>query len=252
MRKLTIIVLLIVMTAVPVAAFSPRDSYLDTISAIAWSDGLELNVAIGNTANTRTTVTISTTTVDAWGRRVFASRQVNLLGRTIVLETFYPATPRRNEPLTVQISDGYRSINVPVQITDIMEPESYIVEANTHWTVDVDLDLLLQDSDRTRLIIDDYYETADGYNRDRIRVDSIQGGPSQVRGSNTIEYVRPFMVLTMKTPQVTGLTTITFGIRKTDDTSSWRDELIQGPIAFVYGRNMRYVGPSTGSGRTSR
>ena len=61
------------------------------------------------------------------------------------------------------------------------------------------------------------------------------------------------MVLTMKTPQVSDLTTISFDMRKTDG-NGWRDEVFEGPLIMVYGRNMRYVGPSTGtgSGRTSR
>ena len=254
MRKLTIVALLLLLVVLPVSAFSPRDSYLDNnVEAIAWYDGSELNVAIANSFNGRTTVTISTPTVDAWGRQVFLSRRVDVPGRTIIQETFYPNTPRRNEELIVRVSEGYRSMDVPVQITGIMDPESYVVSANTHWTVAVDVDFLLHDSGRTRLVIDDYYQTSDGFNRDRIRVESLQGGLSQVRGnSNTIEYVKPSLVLTMKTPNTNNLTTMTFGIRKTDGTSSWRDEQIQGPIVMVYGRNMRYVGPSTGSGRTSR
>jgi hypothetical protein len=116
--------------------------------------------------------------------------------------------------------------------------------------VTVDLDFLSRDSGQTRLVVDDYYQTADGFNRDRIRVESLQGGFSQVRGnSNTIEYVRPSMVLSMKTPQVTGVTTITFNIRKTDG-SSRRDEVFEGPLVMVYGRNVRFAGTSSGgSGR---
>lgn len=255
MRKLTIIALLLLVVVAPVSAFSPRDSNLSTnVVAIAWSDGTDLSVAIANTSNSRTSVTVSTPTVDSRGRQVFSSTRVDVPGRTIVEETFRPAVPRRNEELVVRVAEGYRSTDIPVQMVGIMDPEGYIVQANTHWTVAVDLDFLFQDSGRTRLVVDDYYETGDGFNRDRIRIQLLQGGFSQVRGnSNTIEYVKPSMVLTMKTPQVNDLTTITFNIRKTDG-SSWRDETIQGPIVMVYGRNMRYVGPSTGSGsgRTSR
>lgn len=253
MRKLMIIALLLMVVAIPVSAFSPRDSNLsNSVTAIAWSDGDELSVAVANTANTRTTVTISTPTLDSRGRPVFSSLRVDVPGRTIIQGTFHPATPRRNEQLAVRVAEGFRSIDIPVQMTDIMNLESYIVEANTQWTVTVDLDFLLQDSGRTRLIVDDYYQTADGSNQDRIRIESLQGGLSQMRGnSNTIEYVKPSMVLRMKTPQVSDVTTMTFGIRRTDG-SSWRDEYFQGPIIMVYGRNMRFAGAgssSSGSGR---
>jgi hypothetical protein len=255
MRKFLIVALLLLIVVAPVSAFSPRGSNLSaSVTAIAWSDGTELSVAIANTSNTRTSVTVSTPTVDSRGRQVFSNTRVDVPGRTIVEETFRPAEPRRNEQLVVRITEGFRTSDIPVQMVGIMDPESYIVQANTHWKVTVDLSYLSWDSGRTRLVVDDYYQTDDGFNRDRIRVELLQGGFSQVRGnSNTIEYVQPSMVLTMKTPQVSDLTTISFDMRKTDG-NGWRDEVFEGPLIMVYGRNMRYVGPSTGpgSGRTSR
>jgi hypothetical protein len=252
MRKLAAIAMLLLMIVVASAsAFSPRDSNLSTdVTVIAWSDGTDLDVAVANASNTRTTVTISTPTVDSRGRQVFSNRRVDVPGRTIIVESFRPAEPRRNEQLVVRVTEGFRSTDIPVQMVGIMDPESYIIPANTHWKVTVDLDFLSRDSGQTRLVVDDYYQTADGFNRDRIRVESLQGGFSQVRGnSNTIEYVRPSMVLSMKTPQVTGVTTITFNIRKTDG-SSRRDEVFEGPLVMVYGRNVRFAGTSSGgSGR---
>lgn len=253
MRKLAIIALLLIVIVTPVAAFSPRDSYVSTnVAAIAWSDGNELSVAVANSGNTRITVTISTPTVDSRGRQVFSSLRVDVPGRTIIQETFYPSIPRWNEDIVVRVSEGYRSADIRVQITTIMDPDSYIVPENTHWKVTVDLEPLLQDPSRTRLVVDDYYQTADGYSQDRIRIESLVGGLSQVRGNtNTIEYVKPSMVLTMKTPQVSMVTTMTFDIRKTGG-SSWRDEIFEGPLVMVYGRNMRFGGSgssSSGSGR---
>lgn len=253
MRRLLIVALLLLVVVAPVSAFSPRDSYLGTnVSAIAWYDGTELSVAIANTASTRTTVTISTPTLDSRGRQVFASKRVDVPAWTIVQQDFNPAAPRRNEQIIVRLAEGYRTTDIPAQTTGIMNVDSYVVQANTNWKVSVDLDFLLQDVGRTRLIVDDYYQTDSGYNQDRIRIESLQGGLGQVRGnSNTIEYVRPSMVLTMKTPQVSDVTTMTFGIRKTDG-SSWRDEYIQGPLIMVYGRNMRFTGSSGSSGRPTR
>ena len=252
MRRISIVILLVLAIAFPVGAFSPRDSYVNNVVAIAWLEGNDLNVAIGNTSNSRTVVTISTSTLDSWGRPVFSNRQVSVPGRTIVLETFNPSTPGRNQQWNLRVGEGYRSSNIPVQTSDFVQPESYVVQANTQWNATVNLDFLLKDASRTRLIVDEYYQTSDGAGRDRIRIESIGGGPSQVRGSNTIEFVKPYLVLRMKTPQVTGLTTLTFGMRKSDGESSWRDEQIDGPIILVYGRNMRYAGPSSNSGRTAR
>src|SRR5690554_2982865 len=109
MRRLGIIVLLLIVTTVPVMAFSPRESYVDNIVAVAWLDGDDLNVAIGNTSNQRTTVTISTTTLDTRGRPVFSSRRVNVPGRTIMMEMISPSAPGRNQQWNLRISEGYRS-----------------------------------------------------------------------------------------------------------------------------------------------
>ena len=245
MRRLAITVLLLIIVAVPVGAFSLRDSYVGNVVAIAWLEGNDINVAIGNTSNSRTTVTISTSTLDSWGWPVFSNRQVSVPGRTIVLETLYPSAPGRNQQWNLRIGEGYRSSNIPVQTSDVVQPESYVVQANTQWNATVNLDFLLKDASRARLIIDEYYQTSDGVARDRIRIESLGGGPSQVRGSNTIEFEKPYLVLRMKTPQVTGLTAMTFGLRKVDGTSSWRDEQIDGPIILVYGRNMRYAGATS-------
>lgn len=256
MRRFLVSILLLLVVAVPAAAFVPRDSYLNTVAAVAWLDGEELNVAVGNSSNTRTVVTISTTTRDMRGRPVFASRQVQVPGRTIVLEKFYPAALGRGEEWNLRISEGYRFVSIPVQTRDIFGPESYVVAANTQWTTTVNLDQLLDASGRTRIVVDDYYQTADGYHQDRIRIDSLGGGPTQVRGSNTIEYVQPYLVLKMKTPNIPGMTTMSFGLRKVDSMFSWRDELVDGPVVLVYGRNMRYAGEtsstSPGSGRIAR
>src|SRR5690625_4582699 len=97
MRRFTIIALLLIVTAVPAFAFSPRDSFINNVAAVAWLDGEDLQVAIGNSSNGRTTVTISTSTLDSRGRPVFSSRQINIPGRTIVLETLYPSAPGRNQ-----------------------------------------------------------------------------------------------------------------------------------------------------------
>lgn len=244
MRRFLLVFLFVMVAVGSAAAFSPRGAYgyLDEITAVAWMNGDELNVAVGNSSNRRITVTISTGTMDMRGRPVFASRQVSVPAKTIVQETFYPNPPRRNEEIDVRVAEGFRGFLVPVQQAGVFQLDSYVVPANTQWTVTVDLDSLLDNSGRTRIVIDDYYTTADGFNQDRIRIDSMGGGPTQVRGSNTIEYVKPYLVLRMKTPNIgRGMTSMTFGLRKVDTASSWHQERIEGPVLLVYGRDMRYT-----------
>src|SRR5690606_36691734 len=115
--------------------------------------GDELNVAVGNSSNRRFTVTISTGTMDMRGRPVFASRQVSVPAKTIVQETFYPNPPRRNEEIDVRVAEGFRGFLVPVQQAGVCQLDSYVVPANTHWTVMVDLASLLDNPGRTRIVI---------------------------------------------------------------------------------------------------
>lgn len=250
MRRLLVALLVIgILGSGVVYAQRGPAAVIEEIAAVAWIDGDELHVAVGNSSYRRITVTISTNTLDSRGRPVFSSRQVSIPARTIVQETFYPNAPRRNEQINLRIAEGVRGFRVPVQQVGAFQVESYVVQANTQWKTTVNLDALLDDSGRTRLVIDDYYTTADGFNQDRIHIESVGGGPTQVRGTNTIEYVKPYLVLRMKTPNISGMTTMTFGVRKVDTTASWRQERVEGPILLVYGRNMRFAGESGGTGR---
>lgn len=254
MRKIAFVLLFLVLISVPTLAFSPRDSYLDTIVAIAWTEGGVLHVGLGNTSNSRTTVTISTTTVDSWGRPVFSNRQVNVPGRTIIQESIRPNIPGRNEELkSIRIAEGYRTITIPVQNSELLKTRNFIIEANKDIEVTMDLGFLLQSTKNSRLIIDDFYQTADG-NRGPVKVSTFEGGLRYVRSSNSIEFAQPYMVLTMKSPQTNNLTTMTFSLRKTEDGYGWRDEVIDGPIFLVYGRNFRFSGSSssTNSGNSNR
>lgn len=248
MRKLTLILLLLVLIVAPASAFSGRDQQLNDIVSIAWLEGDELNIALANTSNSRSYVTVSSNTLDSRGRPVFATRQVNVPARTIVVETIQPSTPGRNQPWSVRLEEGWATAYISVQTSDLLDSKDYIVPANTEWELSIDLDFLFQDSLKNKIIIDDYYETDDSYKRGLIRITSFEGGLTQVRGTNTIEYVRPRVTLSMRTPSGNGATTMSFQIRKTDGQQSWRDELLASPTILVYGRNLRYAGPSSSSG----
>lgn len=248
MRKLTFALLVVVLFSIPALGFSPRDSYVNDVAVIAWQDGGTLHVGIGNTSNNRTTVTISTTTVDAWGRPVFANRQVTVPGRTIFEETIRPNAPGRNQTLSfIRVSDGYRSVTIPVQNSELLRTRDFIIPANTDIELSMDLGFLFQDMGSSRLIIDEFYQAADG-SRGPIKVAAFEGGLRYVRFSNSIEFTQPYMVLTMKAPQITGLTTMAFSLRRTEDGYSRRDEIIDGPVFLVYGRNYRYTSSPTPTG----
>lgn len=248
MRKLCVFLLLLLVVATPALAFSPREGYYESVVGIAWLEGRALQVALGNPANTRATVTISTPTLDAWGRPVFTSRRVTVPGRTIIQESFTPETPRRRgEKLEVVVTEGYRVTGIEVQQSEILDIENYIVPAGREWEVSADLSFLLDSADGTRFVIDDYYRTDEGYYRGAITLSVVEGGLRQVRFSNTIEYVRPRVELKLNTPALTGLTTLTFSMWKTGSGYGWREEEIPGPTILVYGRNIRFKGAPTSS-----
>ncbi len=240
MRKFCIFLLLFSLIAAPAVAFSPRDGYYDAVIGIAWMEGRTLQVALGNPANTRTTVTISTPTLDPWGRPVFTSRRVTVPGRTIIQESFTPATPRRGEKVGVEVTEGYRILQIEVQQSEILDIENYIVPAGREWETSADLSFLLDSADGTRFVIDDYYRTDEGYYRGAITLNVVEGGLRQMRFSNTIEFVRPRVVVKLDTPALTGLTTLTFNMWKTGGGYGWREEQIPGPTILIYGRNIRF------------
>ncbi len=251
MRKFCVFLLLFLLTAAPVGAFSPRDGYYDAVMGIAWMEGKTLQVALGNPANTRATVTISTPTLDAWGRPVFTGRRVTVPGRTIIQESFTPTAPRRGEKVEVEVTEGYRVLEIEVQQSEILAIENYIVPANREWEVSADLGFLLDSADGTRFVVDDYYRTDEGYYRGPITLSVMEGGLRQIRFSNTVEFVRPRVVVKLTTPPLTGLTALTFNMRKTGGGYGWREEQIPGPTILVYGRNIRFdaAQPASDSGR---
>jgi hypothetical protein len=195
MRKFIVVLLLVLLSAGSAAAWD-EFGFSGNIYGVAWLDGTKLIVALGNTSNNRINVSISTSVTDAWQWPVFPTRQISIPARTIVQEVFFPSTPGWGQKLSsVRITEGYRSFNVPIQEPGIFKAETYVVPANTNLTVTVDLDQLLDAFGKTRIVVDDYYTTSDGRNQDRVRIDSVGGGPTQVRGTNTIEFTNPHLVL---------------------------------------------------------
>lgn len=89
MRRLLVALLVIgILGSGVVYAQRGPAAVIEEIAAVAWIDGDELHVAVGNSTNRRITVTISTNTLDSRGRPVFSSRQVSIPARTIVSGDF--------------------------------------------------------------------------------------------------------------------------------------------------------------------
>lgn len=252
MRRIGVIFLLLNLIVLPAAAFQPRDAYLDSVLAIAWLEGKTLQVAVANPGNSRTTVTISTPTVDVWGRSVFSNRRVDVPGRTIVQESFTLEPARRGQKLQVELSEGYRSMLVEVQDSDLIQVQEYIIPAGKEWRAGVDPAFLLDSPEGTRLNIDDYYQTGEGYSKEPIRISLSEGGFRLVRFSNAVEYLKPRLTISLIAPQISGLTTLTFGMQKTGTGYERRGEEIPGPTLLVYGRNIRFSGPPSDSSETGR
>lgn len=249
MRRFVMLLLLFV--TFPVFALSPNIIPGDGIVAIAWQEGNTWQVAVGNPNNTRSTVTISTPTLDVWGRPVFTSRRVTIPGRTIVQESFTPEVPRRGAEPRILIKEGYRSWEIDVQSSEILMVKEFVIPANTDWEAAIDLGFLWGVGDGIRLVIDDNYSTSEGRQRGPVTLTLVEGGLRRVGYSNSIEFVRPKAHVKLRTPPGAGLTVLTFGMRVEGGEYGRRGEEIPGPTILVYGRNIRFQGApaSGGSGR---
>lgn len=253
MRRLIIALVLLVVISGTALAVQPREAYLGSITAIAWLEGDNvLKVAMANESNLRSMVTLSTRVLDSRLRPVLPETRyvVTVPARSIVVETVRLRPVMRGETIDVTLSEGRRSVSVPIQEGGIFKPTSYIVEANTAVEVVVDLPALLTDSRVTRIVLDDFYESSGSPSRGRIQVKSFEGGWKYIPSRNSIEYVQPELVLSMRAPQTFGLATMTFSIRKIVDGYRIVEEEIPGPTILVYGRNLRFTSsdsPSNGS-----
>lgn len=240
MRKLLTALVLLLLISGTAFAIQPREVYLGNLTAIAWLEGeTTLNVAIANESNARTMVSISTETWDTRWRPIFASRRITVPARSIVVETFRIERPRRGETIEVILSDLRRDVVVPVQESGIYQIDSYIVPANTQLDVGVDLKSAFSDSRVSRLVLDEFFYSTGAPSRGRIQVKSFEGGWKYIPSRNSVEYVEPEMILSMRTPQTNGLVALTFSITKVIDGYRVVEEEVPGPTIMVYGRNLR-------------
>lgn len=257
MRKsILLAVLLVVLLVVSVSAASPMVAYIGDITSIAWLEGDTLNVALANGAVARSTITISTDTLDSRWRPIFSDTTVTVPGQTIVVVGIEISAPRRGEAINVKLGEYRRTVEVPVQTATIFGGTQYVVPANTSLSFKVDLSFMYEQPRLESLRIDPFYQTVVYRNRGPIQVETFEGGLKYNRSRNTIEYTEPYMVLSMRAPQTNDLEVITFGMTKVLDGFRRNEQEVPGPTILVYGRNYRFASsPSrtdTGSGRITR
>lgn len=242
MRKLLTSLLVILLVTVPISA-APKDAYLGDVAVVSWLERDTVMVVLANESPNSIAVTISTNIWDSRWRPIFTERTVTVPGRSIVQEAFYLNTSWNNEPLTIRVSQRNYAITVDVQMPDVFRPTSYVVRANEQIEVEVDLSLLLGRQEQGRLTVDDFAQVYGSNSREPIKVKSVEGGFKYVPSRNSIEYVRPWMLLTMKAPQLNSTGVMTFSLfKETDGYRGYREE-VQGPTILVYGRNLRFSEP---------
>lgn len=242
MRKLGYVLLIILLVAVPVAARngSPTGYYRD-LSTIAWLEGKTVEVALVNESNSRVPVTVATNTMDNWYRPVIEQRTVYVPARTIIIESFELSNRWDNEPISLNISRNYQyEMRVQVQVPDIFSPSAYLVRSGEIVDIDVDIAQLLGQSEDVVLTIDQYYDISGSNSRGRIEVKTLEGGFTYNSYRNTIEYTKPQMALSLRTPQISNVAAVTFGLTKELSGYRWRSENVEGPTILVYGRNVRF------------
>lgn len=240
MRKLLISLLVILLVTVPISA-APKDVYLGDVAVVSWLERDTVLVVLANESPNSVAVTISTNIWDSRWRPVFTERTVTVPGRSIVQEAFHLNSSWNNEPLTIRVSQRNYAITVDVQIPDVFKPTSYVVRANEQIEVEVDLAFLLQPQSQGRLVVDDFAQVYGTNSREPIKIKSVEGGFKYASARNTIEYVQPWMLLTMKAPQLNGTGVMTFSLFKETDVYRGYREETWGPTILVYGKNLRFA-----------
>lgn len=250
MRKSNLLILLIlvclVLSVTSPSLASMRDSYLGDVAMVAWLDGLTVKVALANESNTRKSITIASQGWDQRWRPFFLERTILVPARSVTIESFNLVSSWRGEPLAVAASTWDRAAVVPVQTSEIFKPDFYVVRAQTDLDVAVDLNFLLTDNKPMSLTVDDQYQVLSSFgfspqDRDRIQVRSVDGGFKYVPSRNRVEFYRPKMILSMRTPSARSeVMLLTFSIFKQEEGEYWSPFKyeVPGPTILIYGRNL--------------
>lgn len=236
-RILIVLALVLVLASTSTLAQSAR---LGSTTFTAWRDGEDLYVALGNDSGARKTITLLVENRDDRWRPTFDERRVTLPADSVLVESFSSAVVRRGTNLILTVTEGSRTVEIPIQVMGEFSHNGFVVEANTVWESALDLEFLLS-SDNARLLLDDFYTITGPGSRGRIQVKVLEGGLKYSASSNSIEFERPYVVLSMRAPNINGISLMTFNARRVSDSNRGRGELVTGPTVMVYGRNIRFI-----------
>lgn len=240
MKKLFLGLLTVFLLAVPALA-APSGARFGDLAVVAWLETNEVRVALANESNSSQFVLIRAVTTDSRWRPVFAERSVSVPARSVILETLPLSLSWKNDPLFIEVGPWYQYVELEVQTTEIMNPSAYIVKSGQELDVDVDLLFLLEGPEKTRLVIDDYYQMINSITRGPIWVRSVEGGFKYFPARRSVEYVQPQLLLSMQAPQLNNAGILTFKLVKMVEGFRGYRETIAGPTVLVYGRNLRFT-----------
>ncbi|NLJ80033.1 MAG: hypothetical protein GX335_03300 [Firmicutes bacterium] len=240
MKRIFLGLLIVSLLAVPVLA-APSGDRLGDLSVVTWLEKNEVIVALANESNSSQAVSIRTDTIDSRWRPVFAERTVNVPGRSVIFETFSLSSFWKNEPIRIEVGHWYQYVELEVQTTEILVPSNFVLRSGEELEVDVNLLSLFEGLEGTRLIIDESYQMLNSITKGPIRVRTLEGGFEYFPFRNSVEYVRPRLLLSMMTPQLNNVGILSFKLVKIVDGYRGYREVINGPAVLVFGRNLRFA-----------
>lgn len=247
-KCLALILLILIFTSTQGFAQSAQ---LGSTVFVAWRDGEDLFVAIGNDTGSRKNITILVENRDDRWRPTYDERQVTVPPDSLLIESFSSSVVRRGSNLILTAREGSRSVEIPIQVMNGYGNRNFIIEANSVWEGTLDLEFLLS-NDNPRLLLDDFYTVIGSGSRGRIQVKTLEGGLKYSSSNNSIEFGKPYAVLSMRAPNINGISLMTFNTYKVTDAYRGQRERIAGPVIMVYGRNVRFIDNTNTSNRNSR
>ena len=191
----------------------------------------------------RVTLTLSPEGWDQGWRPFFLDRTIVVPARTVVIEAFDLSSSWRGEPMAVSVSAWDREAVVAVQTSEIFSPAAYVVRAQDGVRVFVDFAFLVRDLDTAHLVVDEVYWGFGQGDVGEIAVEAVEGGFYFSPARRQVEWMDPYMVLSMRAPKPQrGVTTFSFNVYKVQERmpSGYLEEEIAGPSILVYDRSLAY------------
>lgn len=241
LRVLLFVVLVGALTVTPSYA-NLRDAFVGDVLVVAWVEDQTVKVALANDSFSRKSITIASAERDYRWQPYFLERTIVVPARTVVIESFRLNSNWQGGPLKVELSAWERSTVLEAQTSEIFKPRSYVVRAQEELEIQVDLSFLLEGSHALQLTVDDQYRGWAGGESGSIQIKSVEGGFKRGQYRNTVEFVSPSMLLSLRSPIPRGESTvISFNLYKQRDGMGWNyyKEEVPGPTILVYNRNLQ-------------